>query len=310
MAGLALCVLTAHGSDEPTAAFGETDGIVVPGNAGLAADATVWFRVAKAGRTLASGSVAAFAGEPLRIPVALPDLKPGVAMPLELTLRRGGDAGESLFEGRLWAFSRQPVGPGHDPVAPRTLHLYDPEGRTDAALREVGLPFERVARLEALGALRDAVIVVGEGLSLDEERGLTDALAEAVGRGNDALLLAPREGTLALPSAWTRLVAGTIRDVFPAPKQGAGGQGADSAAFVRPDPAERTGFRLSGLRDEAVFGVADRAGVEAVGWETVGSEGRFRACGARLVARWETSPAARWLLVELLEHFSKKGTSP
>jgi hypothetical protein len=291
-------------------AFGETDAIVVPGIAGLAADATVWFRVAKEGRTLASGSAVVSAGNVLRLPVALPELKPGAMLPLELALRHGAETGKALFEGRLWAFSRQRVAPEYNPVAPRTLHLYDPEGRTEEALRELGLAFESVPRLDALGALRDAVLVVGEGLSLDAERGLLDALTDALEHGTDVLLLAPRDGTLPVPSSWRRLVAGSLRDVFPGRKRDPGRQSPDTAAFVRPDPSEHAGFRLCGLRDEAVFEVADGIGAEAVGWEAPASAGRFRACGTRLVAHWDKNPAARWLLVELLDHLSTKGTLP
>lgn len=306
-AALALCVLGVRGSAEPVAAFGETDGIFVPGIAGVAADTTVWFRVTKEGRTLASGSAAVAAGKSLRLPVSLPELKPGVVLPFELTLRRDAEAGEPLFDGHLWVFSRQPVAPGHNPVAPRTLRLYDPEGRTDAAFQELDLAFESVPRLDLVTELRDSVLVVGEGLSLEAERGLLDTMVEAVRNGNEVLLLAPVEGTLRLP-AWHRLVAGTLNDVFPRPQPPAGARAPNPALLVPRESG--TLFRLVGLRDDVGFEVVREDGAQAVGWDDALSGGRFRACGLPIVEHWKTSPAARWLLVELLDHFTKKGTLP
>ena len=59
-------------------------------------------------------------------------------------------------------------------------------------------------------------------------------------------------------------------------------------------------FRLAGFRDEAVFDVTPDAGSAAIGWDDAASGGRFRACGLGIVAKWNETPAARWLLVEML----------
>jgi hypothetical protein len=296
-------------AEAPTAAFAEREAIVLPRCAGLRAGERVWFRLTKESRLLAAGSATADGAAVLRIPVSLPGLKGGLTMRLELTLRQGGEDGEILFEGALWTFAQRPFEGSRNPVAPRALFLWDPGQSTSKAFAAIGIDFEPVASLDAVAELHDALLVIGEGISLADERGLREMLDEAMTRGNDILLLAPEAGTLH-PAAWRRLAAGDLRALFPPPKPAAAETGPDSAALLAAANAGQASFRLCAERDEAVFVVARDAGVSAVGWESATSGARFRACGVPIVAVWDSSPAARWLLVEMLEHYKTKGKMP
>ncbi len=281
-------------------AFAGRETVVVRDISGLNPGEAVWFRVTKDHRTLASGTVRTEADNIIRLPVALPEIKPGVALPLTVTLRAGSKQGLPLrTDSTLWALSEQPLPSGRNPAAPHDIWLYDPAGRTEAAFRSIAIPFTAAIRLEPLAAMTNITLVVGEGLSLDAERGLWEALMTSVARGNRVLLLAPTEGRLRLPAAWTQLTAGTAGENLRAPLRGGSTYKLDLKRWP-PHGAIRSRFQLIGVRDQAVFDVTPEAGCEAVHWTDAASGGSFTACGLGVIACWETAPAARWLLVEML----------
>lgn len=307
---LLLSVASGVGAGEPLwNAFAGREGLWVRDLQGLTDGDTVWFRVARAHRTIDSGTARVNPDGRLTLPARLPEMKPGVALSLDVVLRAGGDQGRLLREGQLWAFSERPFEPGFNPAAPRSILLYDPAGRTATALRSIDLPCTLLPRLEALAEATNAVILVGEGLALEDERELLPQLAAAVRRGNDVLLLAPRDGQLT-PTAWQRLVAGATRDVWPARAAGGPPYQLDLVAWPPKGRAAVARFRLVGRDDEACFAVSSESGVEAVGWDDTASGGWFRACGLGIVAQWDETPAARWLLVEMLERFAKGDRQP
>ena len=303
--GVALAALLAPGgcliaADAVVNAFAGRETLMVRHLPGPNPGEEVWFRVARDHRTLASGTVRAGADGFVTLPVALPEMKPGVALPLEVTLRAGSEQGRPLQSGgTLWALSEQPLPPGRNPATPRQIWLYDPAGRTAAAFGSINLPFETATRLDALAVVTNATLVVGEGLSLEAERGLWETLLTAVAHGNRVLLLAPADGRLGPPADWMELAAGPADTLLRAPPRGGPAYKLDLQAWP-PTGAARIRFRLAGIRDQAVFDAGPDAGCEAVRWTDAASGGSFTACGLGIIASWETAPAARWLLVELL----------
>ena len=300
LAGLSVLAVGHSAADPVWNAFAGRENVLIRGSPATVAGETVWFYVGKEHRTIDSGTVKVAADGTLALPVRLPDMKPGIALALEVTLRRGGDQGPALRAGTLWAFAERPFEPGHDPVAPRRLLVYDPGEKTAAALRTIDLPFEAVVRLDDLAGRTNSVIVVGEGLSLDAERGLWQVLTDAVAHGNHVLLLAPKDGRLQPPAAWRKLVAGGAQDVLRHGTVAGLPYKLDLADWPPDGKAVTTHFRLAGFRDDAVFDVTPEAGSVAIGWDDEKSGGRFRACGLPVIAKWNETPAARWLLVEML----------
>lgn len=282
--------------------FAGRENVLVQDVAGLGVGERVWFRVVRNGRTLASGTALCEKSGTVFLPVALPEMKPGVALPLGIVLRLGSDQGLPLLTNdKLWAFSEQPFAPGHNPAAPHSIWLYDPAKRTAAALTSIALPFERVTKIKELNGVTNAVIVVGEAVSLEEERGLWEALTAAVARGNGVLLLAPANGAVKPPEAWGCLSAGTAQAILRHPLAGGPPYTLDLTACPS-GPVGGARFYLIGRDDEAIFAVATDRGSEAVAWDDPVTGGRFRACGLALIASWEETPAARWLLAEMLTH--------
>ena len=288
-------------------AFAGRETLVIGGIDGrLPAGERVWFRVAKERRTVASGTVGSRPGGGVEVPVRLPEMKPGVALPFEVELRAGSEQGRVLRSGTLWAFSEQPFDPGRTLTAPRALLLYDPDGHTAAALRSISLSCDTLERPASLEGVTNAVIVVGEGVSLESERGLAGLLDSAVTRGNRVLVLAPHDGQFKPPAAWRVLLAGNAQEVLRKPAAVPAPYKLDLSGWPPDGRAAQVRFRLAAERDEAVFTVTPDAGCEAVGWDDAASGGCFRACGLGIVAKWNETPAARWLLVELVERLAKE----
>lgn len=266
----------------------------------------VWFRVTKERRTIASGTARSGSAGRIDLPVQLPGMKPGVALPFEIELRADSEQGRLMRGGTLWAFSEQPFDPEHKLSASRTVVLYDPEGRTEVALRSISLACDTLDKPASLEGVTNAVIVVGEGVSLESERGLVDLLADAVARGNRVLLLAPRDGQLKPPSAWRVLLAGDAQDVLRVTAASTVPYKLKLKEWPPDGRAVQMRFHLTAERDEAIFTVSPDAGCEAIGWDDVASGGCFRSCGLGIIAKWNQTPAARWLFVELVERLANK----
>lgn len=272
----------------------------------MSAGERVWFRVTKERRTITSGTARSGPNGRIDLPVQLPGMKPGVALSFDLDLRADSEQGRLLESGVLWAFSEQPFDPEHKLSASLTLLLYDPEGHTEKALRSISLACDTLDKPASLEGVTNAVIVVGEGVSLESERGLLDLLAAAVARGNRVLLLAPRDGQLKPPSAWRVLLAGDAQDVLRKPAASTGSYKLNLKEWPPDGRAVQMRFQLTAERDEAVFTVSPDAGCEAIGWDDAASGGCFRSCGLGIISKWNQTPAARWLLAELVERLANK----
>jgi hypothetical protein len=292
-------VTTALAADPVWNAFAGQENLRLRGVSGVAAGADVWFSVTRDQRKISSGTIKAEADASLNLPVRIPEMKSGVALALNLTLRAGGAQGPVLRSGTLWAFAERPFEANANPAAPRKILLYDPEGKTEPVLRSIELPFETVTKLDALADRTNAVIVVGEGVSLEGERGLGQTLMDAVARGNHVLLLAPKDGQLHPPATWKNLMAGDAQEVLRHGTISGLPYKLDLASWPPDGRAVLTRFQLAGFHDDAVFNVSADAGSVAIGWDTA-SGGRFRACGLAIIAKWSETPAARWLLAEML----------
>ena len=294
-----LLAASAPAADPVWNAFAGQENLRIRGVSGVVAGRDIWFSVTRDQRKISNGTVKAEPDTSLSLPVRIPEMKPGIALALDLTLRAGSDQGRVLRSGTLWAFAERPFEPKQNPAAPRSILLYDPEGKTEPALRSIELPFETITRLDPLADRTNAVIVVGEGVSLEGERGLGQALADAVAHGNHVLLLAPKSGQLHLPPGWDSLVAGGAQEVLRHGTISGLPYKLDLAAWPPDGKAVTALFQLAGFRDDAVFNVTPDTGSVAIGWDTA-SGGRFRACGLAIIAKWNETPAARWLLAEML----------
>lgn len=279
----------------------------------------VWV-LAVANRTIASGAVDVRhpGGGAMRVDVgvAVPEGREGVTVEAEFATALVDAAGT-----RLGACSRRVRIFPDDPFAGRThwleslgITVVDPPGDTERILEAAGVPFTSVKADADISGLTPRLLIVGEGTSWIDHPGLPHALAGAAAGGSVVLCLAPRDGTMPLPGQADE------PGVFVASKLILRSTDVVGEIDVRLDdsdwsvvgPTIRSRLRIEADGDAVVV----RAGDGPVGWpwleagfaphESQPSRGRIVVCGLGIMAHWEDTPAARYLLASLLERLTVK----
>lgn len=263
------------------------------------------------GRTLARGEVAVAAepGKPAGLEVRLdvPPVKPGVVMPAVLTVEifgPGGGPAVGSFQKPLWVFPEDPLPDRSRWLARLKLHLFDPQGRTHQCLKRLGVPLLETRNVDAIPAMRQGVLLVGEGTSLVRYRGLASAMTKAAAGGVPVLCLAPSEGTMVLP--------GTRRADLPSPQRlvlrhadviGELDKRLDALGWPPDGRIAACTLQVAAERNRVTAEVV-RSGE---GWPWLeadfpGSGGRLVVCGFGLVEKWDDGPTPRFLFARLLEY--------
>ncbi len=256
-------------------------------------------------RTVAAGEAEIMPGPDAISAVAIhldvPPVKDGVVLPAMLTVTISEGAGGkavALREKPLWIFPR-------DPFADRTrwlkglgLTLFDPANTTAEAFEKMGIPFEPARDVDAVDALKEGTLVIGEGVSFAENRGLAEALAALAERGVPILCLAPSDGVILLPNAGeARSITLRHADVI-----SAFDKRLDSEGWPGVGEFISSGLVLKAEGERPVGEIA--AG--RVGWPWLevgypGRKGRLVVCGFGLMSHWEDGPTPRFLLARMLE---------
>ena len=187
---------------------------------------------------------------------------------------------------------------GRDPLVGRRqwakqlgIVLFDPSGKTAEAFENIELPCRRMTGLGGLATVTEGIVVVGEGLALEDQRGLDGVLCKVARQGVPVVLLTPGSGPLALsPPGPERFEL----------------RGADAAAAIdalaAADLKGSRRFRLAGEDQGLVLLAAEEAaGYPWADFRYGGERGRVCCIGWNLLPRWETSPAPRYFFVRLLE---------
>lgn len=219
-----------------------------------------------------------------------------------------GEKPEATLVKPLWIFP-------HNPFADRTkwlkeskITLFDTKGTTTEVLKKMEVPFEEMRNVEAVAELKEGLLLIGEGTSFQEERGLAEAALAAAARGLPVLCLAPLEGSLPLPGT-----------------EGAPGPWPTSLSLLQQEIISRLDKRLDSQAWSADHPlVASRLVLKGDGARVIGEisrgeagwpwlEVRFKErkgclafCGFGVMRHWETSPAPRFLLLRLLELLTMK----
>ena len=189
------------------------------------------------------------------------------------------------------------------------IRIFDPEGETARVLRENRVPFEEVALVDAIGMLRDGLLIIGEGVSFRDYRGLAGASLAAAARGVPVLCLASTGGTVPLPNLVTDERGGSEGLLF---RRESWIRSLDKRldALAWPGPAGER-IQASGISLE-VDGkrVAATISRGSEGWpfvEVAPQDGgaTWIFCGLAVVSRWDDGPTPRYLLAQLLAYLSK-----
>lgn len=252
------------------------------------------------------------------IRVPLPGVKDGVVLDTIFTVALVDGAG-----GRLATHSRPVRIFAEDPFVDRRLWLerlriavFDPVGDTVGVFERSGVPFTPVRGASDIDGMRTGLLVVGEGTSWRAEPGLSATLVAAAARGVSVLCMAPRDGTLPLPAGGD--ASGSERT------KSLSLRGADVIAEIDPrldwkDWSPRgsavTARMVAAAEGDAVVVRVGRAETEWAWLESrYGSGavpgGALVICGFGIVAHWDATPAARYLLAGILSRLEFCPPSP
>ena len=265
------------------------------------------------GRTIARGErpVKLVHGgrETVEIQLAVPDVNPGVCVRAQLSVSAvPASEGKAVagLDRSLWLFPSDPFAGRAEWLKKLDIRLFDPVGATTKVFDDSKVPYTAIRTVDSLDDPKEGILIVGEGVSFRDYRGLGDSLIKAAAAGWPILCLAPAGGEMVLP----------VRGGVDLP-------GLRSMTLRRQDVVQELDKRLdaggwkndgkptgSGLKIRGDRGpVAAEAVNEPEAWPWVDmafdkGRGRLLVCGFGIVGGWAESPTPRFLLVKVLEHVS------
>ena len=247
--------------------------------------------------------------EILEIRVQMPVVKEGVILPAVLgvsMMETGAEKSVASVEKKIWIYPENTFVDRKEWLKKLDIRLFDPEKKTGECFEKAGIPFQRVNNCEALSEMKDGIIIVGEGVTFNDFKGLSGTLFKAAARGVPVLCLAPPGGTLSLP--------GIGESELPCPQ---------STSFHRNDIISRLDKRLDAdawppdgviagttmaiksMRG-AVVGEVEKGHKEWSWLEMTfdNPKGKFILCHFAIIEKWESGPAPRFLLAKILEYLT------
>ena len=300
----------------------------VPGNVFAAGDREFAFRVAvrraSKGRVvwrLAAGTATVKAGEvaftaapnapaAVSIKIAVPPVKGGIVLRTTLAIsvvedRQTGPI--ATLERDLWVFPPDPFVGRSEWLKRLKITLYDPKGDTAKVLTAAKVPFEEAKDAEAVAAVREGVVIVGEGLSFKDAKGFGAALSELACGGVAVLVLAPAGGEVLIPGLGgpcSELGAlsfrrDIVRDLD---------KRLDASGWPPDGRSVASSVTVKAGADTTVGAV--KAGAEGWPWieaHARAGKGRWALCGLGVIAKWDAGPTPRFLFVRMLEHLTDTG---
>lgn len=255
-------------------------------------------------------TVASKAGQPAEFTVRLklPDAEPRVILPAAVAITLDG---REVLERPLWIFPRDPFSDHRKTLSALPITLFDPEKRTAQLLDKLEIAVKEVRNVEALAEVAGGLILIGEGLSFRDYRGLPAVMLAAAARGNRVLCLAPVGGSLELPGA-SSSEAGNVRSLSfrRADVIAEFDKRLDYRAWPTDGKVVASGIRLIGERGPVVAEVTK--GDAGWPWLEVAypSGGRFILCSFAIVEKWESGPAPRYVFQHVLERAAGKSSNP
>lgn len=230
-------------------------------------------------------------------------LKPGVTMSGEVSAELVDSEGKTLGEPltrSITLFSPEVFAGKKQWLKSLEIALFDPSRATLDVLEPSDVPLTFIRSTAALAGIESGVIIIGEGTSWKTQPTLPTRMLELAASGRTVLCMAPLEGRLPLPEPAGE--AGPTRLTW---RDGGFVSELDKRLNTQTWPADATAFasRLRLAWDDGPVATVDAAG--DIGWPWLEIEysngGRLIITGARITGAWEQTPAARYILLKLLE---------
>jgi hypothetical protein len=243
----------------------------------------------------------------LAVPLRVPPIKEGIVVEAQLTLSvipRGAPQAVATHVKPLWLFGKDPFVDRTEWLKRLNITLFDPDGKTADVFDRARIPVKYTRNGNALGELHEGLLIVGERCSWKDHRALPAMMLKAAEAGVPVLCLAPADGSMPFPGsadavAPRRMVLKRHEAITELDKR------LDAQAWPTDGRAiaSRLAFRAEAGR--VVLQVAD----DEAAWPWVeavyAGRGRIVVCGFGLIAHWESGPAPRFLLAEILNNLDR-----
>ena len=272
------------------------------------------WRLSAAGRTVARGERALVAGSPLiafDVTFALPEVKPGVVVDhvLDVAVVDAGDRRLVTATNKvIHSFAREAFAGRSAWLESLDITLFDSEKATTRLFDRSGIPHRFTRNSDGLAEVKGGTVIVGEGVSLKDYRGLWAELVDLASRGVPVLCLALKGGAAAVPGVGPS--GSVVRPTALSLKR----YGAVSELDKRLDRDTWCGSARTVAYSLAFEGsrgpVEARIGKGSADWLWLeqgfaGSDARLVLCQFRLVGLWDTSPVPRYMLLRILEELKQ-----
>lgn len=278
----------------------------------------VGWQFSSSGRTLARGerevSVQPGEIETVEVRLQVPEVKEGVVMQASLSVsvyKGGADDAVTNLEKQIWIFPEDPFSHQKQWLKELKIHLFDPEKKTAEVFSDAEIPFDRVSNIDSFAEIKEGVLIIGEGVSLRDYRGLSKMMLKAAAAGTPVLCLTLAGGEMTFPG---------MGDVdLPQPK---------SMSFRRndiiteldkrldadawpPDGKVVVGsVKLNGEKGPVVGEIEKQDGWPWVEIDFGNKEGRLVICGFGIIEKWNSGPTPRFLLARILEYLEEDKVKP
>lgn len=171
--------------------------------------------------------------------------------------------GQDIRAAEFFVYPTDPFRQRIDLPESEKLIVFDPSGNTAARLKSSNISFRAERRVDALNDLQEGIIIVGEGTSFRQYRGLGPILRAAASRGVRVLCLSPAAGAIPLSEP--------VKSASASVKESEG----DGSSIQKPDesggsPQDVAALRKLECRQSDVLHDFDRH-LDAFAWRGVSS---------------------------------------
>lgn len=245
----------------------------------------------------------------LTVQFRLPQGESRAVLPVLIVVALGN---REVIAKRLWMYPRSPFEDPLPGVNPGELVLFDPHDKTADRWKQLPLKFRVQENVDALAKITSGVVVIGEGVSFREYRGLPRIIGRLARSGVKVLCLAPVGGSLSLAgNSEAHRQAGEL----PAAPRSLVLKQADVLADFdkRLDYVDWRGEKSPVGSRLQLGNKAGRISAKttngADGWSWLEAEypggGRIVVSGFHCIEHWDAGPAARHALWRILAYVSR-----
>lgn len=274
-------------------------------------DGRAGWRLSSSGRTLGRGEREISAGPAevgtIELRLQVPEVKEGVIIQALLSVsvyEVGAANAEASIEKQIWIFPEDPFVGRKEWLKKLNIRLFDPEENTIEVFTNAKIPFEKAGNIDSFAEIRDGILLIGEGVSLKDYRGLSEMMVKTAASGTPVLCLAPADGEIVLPG---------MGDVeLPAPNAMIFRRNdiiteldkrLDADAWPQDGKVVAVSLKLKGERGPVIGEI--KKGGEGWTWVEMNfgdNGGNLIVCGFGIIEKWNSGPTPRFLLAKIFEY--------